>query len=329
MIRYSQPMAAVDTAGQVLTKWPSPLLFVNILIVEDEATSREMLLSILKSEGDHRILTAADGDEALKLMEDPRHPFDVVFLDLMLAVDLGVRSARERVRATPACRYRQGHHLHDIDRQRDCGAGGAPWRAPLHGEAPGQDPGRSSSSTSSRPRSRACRRSRSPRRPRAALGSTYRPTRPRSASTLESMERWLTEAKAGAQSARPGAAGDGLGKLKTEALELGLREVGAASRLSRRGFPLIPSGDVPDSTGDRDRLHHEPPSRRTQPGALGPEDHCPGQSDALVGGVPPMGGGGSRQLDGVQIDPKEWWDGHWIRYHVARRVDLPGFNKTR
>jgi murein DD-endopeptidase MepM/ murein hydrolase activator NlpD len=32
------------------------------------------------------------------------------------------------------------------------------------------------------------------------------------------------------------------------------------------------------------------------------------------------------QLDGVQIDPKEWWDAHWIKDHIARRVDLPGFN---
>ncbi len=32
------------------------------------------------------------------------------------------------------------------------------------------------------------------------------------------------------------------------------------------------------------------------------------------------------QLDGVQIDPKEWWDPHWIQDHVARRVELPGFN---
>ena len=31
-------------------------------------------------------------------------------------------------------------------------------------------------------------------------------------------------------------------------------------------------------------------------------------------------------LDGVQIDPKEWWDSHWIQDHVAKRVDLPGFN---
>ena len=33
------------------------------------------------------------------------------------------------------------------------------------------------------------------------------------------------------------------------------------------------------------------------------------------------------QLDGVQIDPKEWWDSHWIKDHIAKRVDLPGFNK--
>jgi murein DD-endopeptidase MepM/ murein hydrolase activator NlpD len=33
------------------------------------------------------------------------------------------------------------------------------------------------------------------------------------------------------------------------------------------------------------------------------------------------------QLDGVQIDPKEWWDAHWIQDHVVRRVDLPGFSR--
>ncbi len=31
----------------------------------------------------------------------------------------------------------------------------------------------------------------------------------------------------------------------------------------------------------------------------------------------------SMQLDGVQIDPKEWWDGHWIKDHIAKRVALP------
>src|SRR5664279_4305186 len=35
----------------------------------------------------------------------------------------------------------------------------------------------------------------------------------------------------------------------------------------------------------------------------------------------------SMQLEGVQIDPKEWWDAHWIKDHIAKRVDLPGFAK--
>jgi hypothetical protein len=33
----------------------------------------------------------------------------------------------------------------------------------------------------------------------------------------------------------------------------------------------------------------------------------------------------SMQLDGVQIDPKEFWDPHWIGDHIAKRVSLPGF----
>jgi murein DD-endopeptidase MepM/ murein hydrolase activator NlpD len=30
----------------------------------------------------------------------------------------------------------------------------------------------------------------------------------------------------------------------------------------------------------------------------------------------------SMQLDGVQIDPKEWWDAHWIQDHIMKRVEL-------
>lgn len=30
----------------------------------------------------------------------------------------------------------------------------------------------------------------------------------------------------------------------------------------------------------------------------------------------------SMQLDGVQIDPKEWWDAHWIQDHIAKRIPL-------
>ncbi len=30
----------------------------------------------------------------------------------------------------------------------------------------------------------------------------------------------------------------------------------------------------------------------------------------------------SMQLDGVQIDPKEWWDDHWIQDHIRRRIEI-------
>lgn len=48
-----------------------------------------------------------------------------------------------------------------------------------------------------------------------------------------------------------------------------------------------------------------------------------------LSGMTGMAGGDhihfAMQLDGVQIDPKEWWDSHWIKDHIVRRVALPGF----
>jgi murein DD-endopeptidase MepM/ murein hydrolase activator NlpD len=48
-----------------------------------------------------------------------------------------------------------------------------------------------------------------------------------------------------------------------------------------------------------------------------------------LSGMTGMAGGDhihfAMQLDGVQIDPKEWWDPHWIKDHINRRVDVPGF----
>ena len=50
-----------------------------------------------------------------------------------------------------------------------------------------------------------------------------------------------------------------------------------------------------------------------------------------LSGMTGMAGGDhihfAMQLDGVQIDPKEWWDPHWIQDHIARRVELTGFSK--
>jgi len=50
-----------------------------------------------------------------------------------------------------------------------------------------------------------------------------------------------------------------------------------------------------------------------------------------LSGMTGMAGGDhvhfAMQLDGVQIDPKEWWDAHWIQDHIVRRVELTGFSK--
>jgi murein DD-endopeptidase MepM/ murein hydrolase activator NlpD len=50
-----------------------------------------------------------------------------------------------------------------------------------------------------------------------------------------------------------------------------------------------------------------------------------------LSGMTGMAGGDhihfSMQLDGVQIDPKEWWDPHWIKDHVVKRVEVPGWKE--
>jgi murein DD-endopeptidase MepM/ murein hydrolase activator NlpD len=50
-----------------------------------------------------------------------------------------------------------------------------------------------------------------------------------------------------------------------------------------------------------------------------------------LSGMTGMAGGDhihfTMQLDGVQIDPKSWWDPHWIKDHIAKRVELAGFSE--
>jgi murein DD-endopeptidase MepM/ murein hydrolase activator NlpD len=50
-----------------------------------------------------------------------------------------------------------------------------------------------------------------------------------------------------------------------------------------------------------------------------------------LSGMTGMAGGDhihfTMQVDGVQIDPKSFWDPHWIKDHIAKRVDLAGFNE--
>ena len=65
--------------------------------------------------------------------------------------------------------------------------------------------------------------------------------------SLESMERWLTHAKAGAQSADRQRLAVDSGRLKAEALDLGLREVGRRFSTLETRLSIEPNTDIPDS----------------------------------------------------------------------------------
>jgi CheY-like chemotaxis protein len=218
---------------------------VNILIVEDEATSREILLNILDSEGKHSIMSASDGDTALKLLEDPENAFDVVFLDLHLPTISGL-DLLERVRATPVCRYvrviictvstdratvvrasRLGvrHYMvKPADRIRVFEQL-AIIKAEIAGlgkiEKPEEAAGR--------------------------LGIDLEAYKAKVGATLDHMEKWLTQAKAGAQSDDRQALASDTGRLKTEALELGLREVGRRFSTLETRLSVDPKGTLSDS----------------------------------------------------------------------------------
>ncbi len=77
---------------------------VNILIVDDYATNRKLLGAQLEAEG-HTTLEAADGVEALAVLEHA--PVDAIIADILMP-----RGARERAAPPPALRLLHGHlHL--------------------------------------------------------------------------------------------------------------------------------------------------------------------------------------------------------------------------
>ena len=77
---------------------------MRVLVVDDDAAIRRMIIAALKREGDYGLIEAANGKEALDLMrsENP----DVVVLDLMMPVLSGwdvlhERQADPKLRAIP------------------------------------------------------------------------------------------------------------------------------------------------------------------------------------------------------------------------------------
>jgi CheY-like chemotaxis protein len=204
-----------------------------------------MLLSILKSEGDHRILTASDGDEALKLMEDPRHPFDVVFLDLQLPSISGL-DLLERVRATPACRYVRviicttSTDSATVVRAARLGVRHYMVKPPdrirvieqiniIKAEIAGLE------------------KIEKPEEAAGRLGIDLAAYKSRVSTTLETMEKWLTQAKAGAQSDDRQQLAIDSGLMRTKALDLGLREVGRRFSTLETRLSIEPNGAVPES----------------------------------------------------------------------------------
>jgi DNA-binding NtrC family response regulator len=61
----------------------------KILIIDDEKALRQAIAQILQSEG-HEVLEAADGEQGLKLLQNPATHLDLVFLDLKMPKTQGM-----------------------------------------------------------------------------------------------------------------------------------------------------------------------------------------------------------------------------------------------
>jgi two-component system cell cycle sensor histidine kinase/response regulator CckA len=65
---------------------------MNVLIADDNDTSCKLLRAVLEAEG-HAVIAAADGYEALGVLE--RHPVDAIICDLLMPNLDGYRLCRE------------------------------------------------------------------------------------------------------------------------------------------------------------------------------------------------------------------------------------------
>jgi DNA-binding response OmpR family regulator len=205
-----------------------------------------MLVAILKAEGAHKIMTAADGNEALRLMEDPRHPFDVVFLDLNLPMISGL-DLLERVRATPACRF-----VRVIICTTSTDSATVVRAARLgvrHYMVKPADKIRVFEQLNIiKAEIAGLQKIEKPEDAAGRLGLDLPTYKTKVSDTLESMEKWLTQAKANTPSVDRGQLATDSGRLKTDALDLGLREVGRRfSTLETRLSIDTKGADVSDS----------------------------------------------------------------------------------
>lgn len=82
------PASAIDAA---------PRTHATILLTEDEAPVRELVREFLEHEG-HRVLVAANGDEALALWQQHRASIDLLFTDVVMPGTLDGRELAARLR---------------------------------------------------------------------------------------------------------------------------------------------------------------------------------------------------------------------------------------
>lgn len=75
---------------------------MNILLADDDKTSRTLLARILEAAGRNSVATACDGEDAWRLLRGPQR-FDVAILDVLMPRLDGI-DLLERIRATPSLR---------------------------------------------------------------------------------------------------------------------------------------------------------------------------------------------------------------------------------
>src|SRR6266851_2651574 len=98
-----------------------PMTVQNILVVDDEAPMRKLLSNNLKASG-YAVRSAADGAEALKLIEE--HRFDLLLLDVNMPGPNGLRvlEAVRRDAQTPVLMLSGRGREHDKVEALDLGA---------------------------------------------------------------------------------------------------------------------------------------------------------------------------------------------------------------
>ena len=76
---------------------------ISILIADDEPLMRQLLTSILRSEGYADVQQVNDGQQAMKLLSAPGCAIDIAFLDISMPAFTGIELMNMTARQLPNC----------------------------------------------------------------------------------------------------------------------------------------------------------------------------------------------------------------------------------